>query len=278
VLYPKSIQWNDHSHHKFALAFKENSGYTSELSLTDAFENLQNEIDASDAKSVIISSELSPFYFDFEQFKVFAKQFDKVVIVFTLRRQSELLLSLYNQLVKDQNVRYPGSLFSLAMSNLSRFDFHNTVSRWAEIVGDENIRLVSYSDNVVDEFLNLFDVKLDRNVTSGDSVNSSIPNELLPGIIRVNAGVHDANQYAQNRQQVLNMRNDTDFKLSNTLFSIAEQRTFDNYFTAGNDKLSARFLNGDKLFKEKSYRIYKAIPAMQVMNAYKKNQATKGNK
>ena len=105
-----------------------------------ALEKLRLEMQASPAESVLLSSELSPFYFNNPRFSAFVSEhFSRVVVIFTIRAQSELLLSLFNQLVKDPNVRYGASLFTLAMRNI----------HWVKrLTADTSCELKKHCDNV----------------------------------------------------------------------------------------------------------------------------------
>ncbi|GLX81282.1 hypothetical protein [Thalassotalea eurytherma] len=260
ILYPKSVQWNDHSHHKFSLAFNATSGYGSEFSAEQAMAHVVNEIKQTGAHSVLLSSELSPLYFNFANFKQFVSEnFDTVKVIFTVRRQSEFILSLFNQLIKDPKVRYPGTLFALSMSNMHTMSYLPRINDWAQHVGDKNIHVIPYSKTVVQDFLDIFDVA--GSAPENSSVNQSIPNELIQAIKLFNGGVNNEASYQQTINQLLQASKQLEGNQANgVLFSIAEQRGLDNHFNHQNNQLAKRFLNKERLFDEKDYKPVKFIP------------------
>ncbi|WP_196137742.1 hypothetical protein [Aliikangiella sp. G2MR2-5] len=276
ILYPKSVQWNDHSHHKFALAFNETSGYSSEFTLNDAISAVEKELLESNCQSVLISSELSPFYFDFKEFRNFVdRNFNNVVVIFSLRLQSELILSLFNQLVKDPNVRYPGSIFSLTMANIEWMDYYNTVKKWEAVVGKENIKIFLHSKHIVGDFLDFFTIeKQVRNTKDSKEVNVSVPNQLLPAIKQINVNVVDPVQYKKNLDEVIAQFNSiAELRTPGILYSIPEQRMLDNYYKVSNSKLAKEYFGRNELFEAKQYKPVMFTPLAVLRQLSKLNKA-----
>lgn len=247
ILYPQSLQWPDCSHHPFALAFKgdKRGGYTVDMSAVEAMDVLKQEMSESNTPSVLISSELSPIYYHNPRFAEFAKtNFDEVKIIFTVRLQSELLMSLMNQLVKDPNIRYKGSLFQLGMQNIQHLSYLKRIQIWEKFVGKENIHCLMYSRNIVQDFLGFFDVGVND---SGEDivVNKSVPNRILPLLQDLSADL--SNQDYLEKTEVL--INDTTANPSAfneyEMFSSGEQRAFDTYFEVMNQELEKHYLEND---------------------------------
>ncbi|WP_110648371.1 hypothetical protein [Salinicola peritrichatus] len=263
ILYPQSLQWPDHSHHPFALAFRNAGVYASDMAPAQAIEKLQQEIDASSAESVLISSELSPFYFDNPRFRQLAAEyFQRVKVIFTLRCQSELLLSLFNQLVKDPNVRYPSSLFALAMNNINWLNYNQNVKRWTDVVGQENIVIVPYGRDVVDRFLMLFGVVY-KQAEAGQStiVNPSVPTRCLSMIQEQGRHAGDNDSFLAIRDRIITaskyVANDND---KYELFSVPEQQSFDQYFKRSNQSLATQFEFDVSLLEKSNYKPVLVLP------------------
>jgi hypothetical protein len=246
ILYPQSLQWPDHSHHPFALSFKPKNGgvYNSDMSMSEALSKLDQEMSASSAENVLISSELSPMYFNSLEFTNFAKEkFETVKILFTVRRQSELLISLMNQLVKDPNVRYKGSVFQLGMQNISQFNFYQRVLEWQKFVGRDNIHCFTYSRDIVKDFLAFFDVPFhaqDEDLV----VNKSVPNRVIPLLQSLPLSMSNA-EYLEKTSELIQATEleslSADYS-EVSIFSVGEQNSFDQYFSMINTRLSKEFL------------------------------------
>lgn len=255
VLYPQSLQWPDFSHHPFALSFNTASlgPYRSNLSHEMALDTLKREIQSSGVESVLISSELSPFYFNNVNFRAFAKEnFDIVKIIFSVRRQSDILMSLMNQLVKDPNVRYKGSVFQLGMQNISNFNFYQNILLWEKAVGKENIICIPYSKNIVGDFFDALSVPLKK--LEHSTVNKSVPNNVLPGIQSFDLKLSNAD--FNNRVKRLIQIADSIALLEDNnviIFSADEQREYDRYFTKANSQLSKDFVGSKFPNTDKEY-------------------------
>ncbi|WP_156816533.1 hypothetical protein [Oceanimonas smirnovii] len=241
ILYPQTLQWADHSHHPFALSFQSSGTYKSDMNPPQALEKLKFEMMSTPAKDVLLSSELSPFYFNNPAFKNFAKEyFSEVKVIFTVRKQSELLLSLFNQLVKDPNVRYRASLFNLAMRNISWLNYFENIKRWASVVGKENIIVVPYSKNITEDFLRIFDIeKTTSNENTNDVVNPSLPTRCLSLVQEKTKIAKDNADFLVIRNNIINKSKDIPFNEDTyILFSVPEQQSFDHYFSRTNQALS----------------------------------------
>jgi hypothetical protein len=260
ILYPQTLQWPDHSHHPFALSFKDSGVYKSDLSPKNILEKLKTEMLASPAESVLMSSELSPFYYSNVHFKNFVEEhFSLVKIIFTVRSQSELLLSLFNQLVKDPNVRYGASLFTLAMRNIGWLNFNQAVKRWEDVVGLENIHVIPYTRSVVKDFFEIFSVSVDEEAVSS-VVNPSLPTRCLPILQAKGRGATDPDSFMKIRESVLEQTAKLLQEMDRfTLFSVPEQQAFDDYFRASNARLAEKMGFDLSLIQKKQYMPVKTI-------------------
>lgn len=260
VLYPQSLQWPDHSHHPFALAFKgdKGGGYTVDMSAVDAMNMLKHELLNTSAESALISSELSPIYFHNPRFVEFVKEnFDTVKVLFTVRLQSELIVSLMNQLVKDPNIRYKGTIFQLAMQNLDTLSYHKRIKVWEKFVGKDNVHCFSYSKNIVGDFLNFFEVVLDDH---GEElvVNKSVPNRIVPLLQSLSPELTNQ-QYLDKTEELIKETQGDDHRYKQIeLFSVGEQHAYDAYFELMNHDLTKEHFT-EKFPKDKEYRSVLAL-------------------
>lgn len=271
ILYPRTIQWDDHSHHPFALSFKSSGPYHSATSIDATLKKLHSEMNNCTTESVLISSELSPIYFESKEFAEFAKDnFSCVKIIFTLRCQSELIISLFNQLIKDNNIRYRGSLFALAMQNIRWLNFHATIKKWMEFVGINNIIILSYDQKIVPNFLSLFSVGLKENSLLTEKQNQSLPYRCLPAIQELGKEIDNLLEYQEIKRKIVDtskfipVENDT-----HSLFSVAEQAGFDNFFAESNLLLEKELGFEHRKIKKNHYTPFMAIsPNLIKMDSY----------
>lgn len=263
ILYPQSLQWPDHSHHPFALSFKGSGAYQSDMTPAQALDKLLLEMDASPSEDVLLSSELSPFYFNNPKFKDFvSNHFDKVKVLFTVRPQSELLLSLFNQLVKDPNIRYSASLFSLAMRNISWMNFNQNINQWRKAVGSENLFVVPYSKSVVDDFFGKFNIPVKYEKSEATRiVNPSLPTRCLAILQTRGRKATDNASFSRIKDEVIEIANKLPVENDrHILFSVPEQEAFDDLFKQGNQLISEEFGFDLARIQKQDYNPVKVLP------------------
>ncbi len=252
ILYSKDMQMNDNAHHHFALAYNGIHGYPPKYNVQQVHEALDKELESNSCDSLILSSELSPFYFNNPLFCDWVKRFDEVKILATVRRQSEVLISLFNQLIKDPQVRYKGTFFQLAISNFPKMNYFQHIQRWAEKVGDENIHIINYENGVVEEFLSYFDLKVSEQ-EQGKVVNPSLPNSVLRLLQSKTDKINTPDEYRRIRDNLINDSELFEEKPQVLFLTKGELRAIDQHFEWPNNVLSKRFLNKDNLFSSKDY-------------------------
>ena len=267
ILYPQSLQWGDHAHHEFALSFKKNTSgvYHSKYNPAQTLEILRKEFLSTKAENVLISSELSPVYFQNDVFTTFVREnFNKVVVIATVRRQSELLLSMYNQLIKDPNVRYAYSLFCLFARQANYLNFNQQLQIWLKFVTKNDVIVLPYGKDIVDRFLEVIGIApsdISASLQKSESLNVSLPHRILL-ILQAHQQQLNNSDYLQLTQKLvqlsLNIEPQTD---SVILFSEKEQQGIDQHFAADNMMVSRKFGDGKPLFAAKSYQSLYALPA-----------------
>lgn len=265
ILYPQGLQWPDHSHHPFALSFQGSGAYHSDMAPEQALEKLWVEMQSSPAESVLLSSELSPFYFNNPHFSAFVKQyFDRVKVVFTIRPQSELLLSLFNQLVKDPNVRYGSSLFALAMRNINWLNFYQKIKQWSNVVGNDNIMVVPYSQAIVEDFFAQFGVAVRQDIApelARQVVNPSLPTRCLAVLQKRGKKATDAESFIEIKNDVLELEKAIpEARDKFVMFSVPEQKALNDHFKQDNLRLSDFVGHDFNLMKNVEHRAVKTMP------------------
>jgi len=248
ILYSKTMQMNDNAHHHFALAFRSTTGYPAKYNIADALTILEKEIVEAECHSAIISSELSPFYFDNPRFKKWVEQFSNVKVIATVRPQSEIILSLFNQLIKDPQVRYGASIFSLTLNNIANLNYFQHINKWSKKVGKENVSIINYQDGVVNSFLNLFALST-KEVDGMEIVNPSLPTEILLALQDKAKGVDNPVDYKKIRDDLVDQyKVNKNVDANRLLISSSEQAAIDNYYKGANNRLSKEYLDKDQLF------------------------------
>lgn len=267
LLYPQNLQWNDHAHHDFALAFKknipDNAVYKSKYTPSQALETLLKEMNATHAENVLISSELSPFYFQNADFKAFiSSHFTKVILIFTIRRQSELLMSMYNQLIKDPNVRFPHSLFCLFTRQIKYLNFYQQIHQWLKFVKKENVIVIPYGPDIVDQFVASIGISpgelksLEKNER-----NVSLPHRILLQLQAKQPKLTNT-EYLDLTEKLSQASHEIEKKYDSVmLFSDTEQQSIDKFYAGDNLALAKKFGLDIDIFGTKKYQDILALPA-----------------
>ncbi|MBU2977230.1 hypothetical protein [Alteromonas sp. C1M14] len=272
ILYPESVRWTDGSHHTFAWAFsKQDAVYSNDYTAADVIEMVYEEMTQKGCHSLLLSSELSPVYLNNPRFKQWCdKTFDKVEVIFTVRRQSELVVSLYNQLIKDPNVRYKASLHTLIFNNLNWLNFKESILNWTKFVGDENIRVLPFSRQIVSEFLELFNIN-EQLPEDKATVNTSIPNAVLEVVKTYNLDTKSNQEYLEKRDRIINIYKEQQPPLNQMLFSVSEQQALDKHFNPSNQYIAQRFMHRDTLFDNKEYEPVRGLGWPLIMKLLKES-------
>lgn len=253
IYYPKACQWEDHSHHHFALAFSNNPVHKSNFTAKDAVNIMSEDINSVDCEKVVISSELSPMYFlnpEFDRF-IKASHFTDVEVVFTLREQSSLLVSMFNQLIKDPQVRSRSTLFETYVRISSWMNFEINIRRWEEVYKKENISIIPYGSNIVNDFSDFLGVDLKNGFNPNQSINASLPNEVLDFCRRKLRKVNDVTKYKSGLTEIIDQYNNGEFfELNSFLITGTERQVIYNHFSPSNNLLAKKYLGRDTLFDD----------------------------
>jgi hypothetical protein len=258
-LYPQAGRWLDGSHHELAFAVRPLPHLTSAISLEAILAELDREIVEASPKTVLLSSELFPYLLESKEFDAFVEaKFSEVVLGYVVRRQSEMLLSLYNQIVKDSVQAFTGTPFECFIANIRSLNFYEIIKRW-RASGPDAVVLATYDENYLPGFLSRLGLPT---VDAGDAglprVNVSLPHAWLDIVRMANArlGTMEA------RERFVGIIRGLDPPVCSgrsVLYSVAEQEAVDAFFEEGNRELARSLLGQDTLFSPADYRPVEAI-------------------
>ena len=262
VLYPSACRWFDNAHHHFALAFTNNPVHKSKYDAETACRVMADEINKSTAKTIIISTELSPLYFENPEFSEFLKMagINNIEIVFTIREQGELLVSMFNQLIKDSQVRCRRTIFETYIRLSSWMNYDLQIKRWEKYATKENVKVIPYSENIVADFFSVNQLEIDSEYKQSKKVNSSLPNEILEYARIKLLNIKDPLEYEVKLEAIV-----SDFKqgmfapLGSELLSIMEQKAIYQHYLASNNSVARKYLASDFLFVKQDFHAIENI-------------------
>ena len=148
VVYPLAGRYIDNAHHGLALSLQPRPGLTCEMDASELIRKIEEE--SRDAETVIISSELSPLYFNIDIMSKFLCNFKEVALLFTLRPQSDLFSSLMKQWIKDPAIILGLSPMELLREHSSTLNYEAEIERWTSSVPSHvalSVNLVTYSSD-----------------------------------------------------------------------------------------------------------------------------------
>jgi len=149
------------------------------------YDALRDEINRNSSDTVVISSE---GFYEWISPEALKQAFDwfagEIKVVVYLRRQDDWLMSVYNQMVKDEKMRYFGAANKIPQ--LSLINFHDYLEELSACFGRQSliVRLWYPGVDVIHDFLANV-LRLDSRFVSkfaGKSVreNVSVPAQLIP--------------------------------------------------------------------------------------------------
>lgn len=144
---------------------------------------LIKEIKSIDVDKVIFSSEhCSSRLISKEQIKelktLLDEVFEDIEIIIYLRRQDKFLSSSYSTAIKA-GATFPFKIPSQEIIE-NRYNYYNLIRKFASIFGDNKIRVRLFEStemlegNLIKDFLNLLDLKLDNSYESVENLNTSL--------------------------------------------------------------------------------------------------------
>jgi hypothetical protein len=99
-------------------------------SLEEILTGINKEILVQNPNTVIISSEISPVYFNNPSLNSFLSSFDDIDVIFTVRPQSEIIPSTYKQILKTAQFISHGGIYNYFAGNISHFNFMEGSAAW----------------------------------------------------------------------------------------------------------------------------------------------------
>jgi len=143
-LYPESIAWYDHSHHKLTLPFWR------EEDCTPAFEALEDEVQTAGCPNLIISSELLPnIYQEEDRYPAFWNRLralaEEIEVILYARRPDRLAESVFKQWCKSDDLKMAITPAAFATNATGiKLDLEKYCSVWSTTPGVTRLHLRSY--------------------------------------------------------------------------------------------------------------------------------------
>jgi 2-polyprenyl-3-methyl-5-hydroxy-6-metoxy-1,4-benzoquinol methylase len=279
ILYPEYT--SNYKHQSLVSAMLNNDW----MSFMHFFEKIQENLSNTD--TIIISSE--GFYNYTSEFSEVGKLFwmaireivDLKVVVY-LRKQAEFLESFYRQCIinpKTKDNLYGSELDINNFAKLDRvignLDYESTLNTWCDIVGEHNLILRPYQENISLDFLEVLKI---NNIGLKDiqRQNQSLPPIAIELIRRCN-GFLDENsqQLLVNEVKGLYLSN----KANNDPFVNSEMKEIiKTKYAEGNKRLAIKWpsisnslidINGNKRV-EKKFNSERSLPLLKKKFSYKK--------
>ncbi len=165
-----------HRHHSFAFELKKEDNLEKTFKDNPIWENLKLEIKSTPADKIIMSSEefslISPKAI--QALKVFFKAYDVKIYIY-IRRQSDMVESVYNQDIKDINSSEKKSIENWLQEQEAflyfHLDYYQKILKWEEVFGIDNIVVRVYDSdrlfykNTVSDFFSLLDINIEHDNT-----------------------------------------------------------------------------------------------------------------
>jgi len=233
--------------------------HTLPINANKLYKKLNNEIKKSKQDNIILTTEafylISTKYFLGE--KAPKKLFDLLKnnnynfkIIAFLRRQDEYLETQYNQHIKTHNFwnLYDKDIYTFYDEKKELFDFNLILNRWANVFGEENIKVKVYekSKNSILDFLEVLGINEISKLLKNNDVNPKLSSKALEFMRLANKYDIEKRTAKQNYtlvQLIEDVLNCTDSKSS--LLSQDDSKNIINDFYTGNIELSNKYLNGD---------------------------------
>jgi len=182
ILYPKSGRFIDNAHHGLALSYQERTGITPDIKTSEEIlSSISKEILDSKTEIVIVSSELSPVYLAHKSFCRFVKAHNfSVSLLFTIRPQRDILISLYKEIFKSAQNNFTGSMADVFADNCKHLSFLKTINEWRRYVSKDHIHIFRYSEQIINDFKAYFDIAdIPHSTAKVNPSHSSLTTEII---------------------------------------------------------------------------------------------------
>lgn len=250
ILYPKSIAWNDYSHHSPLFDVWDSKPIDAH------FRRLKAEIVAHQPDTVIISSELIPtLVLDESKLLPFWSQLsnlaDEVEVVAFVRRQDRLAESVFKQWVKSDAIRFCSDPLKLVeKSDTANLDFLSLIRAWAALEGVSKTSVVSYDHarkNLIERFMQAAGLSCPVVLDERDLTNVSLEGSGLRLKYFLNRFIDDAEQSRKILRAILGCDTiDKQEKLN--IYTTAQRREIVEQYAADNRQLFQEFGNSQECF------------------------------
>lgn len=266
LVYPRVGRLIDNAHHDLALAMGKREGLHSTATAASIIEGIVNEVQASHATDVLISSELLPFPANSIAFEQFCDQFENLEVVFTVRRQSELVQSLYKHLLRDPSMVFHETFVEIYAAHADWLNFDKEISRWEKWKPNAKISVVTAASNLLRDFTDsssipAFDTQL--------PVENQSPSNIVASILAQTSSKREAMAVPQ-REQFIAFLNSALSPLRDR-YALVDASTvglIDAMYAPSNKELAARYPAASTLQNTDSCPPEKLPPDPSLVSAY----------
>lgn len=247
ILYPRTGQWHDRSHHHWALAIWDETG--SDGKLETLLRDLERERDetGTNPETILISTELiekvpckrsrHPILTSFLSYLA-----EDVECVYFVRRQDLLAESVFKQWVKDYNIRLKSTIPSFIEQQKAGMNYFEIAKAWESLenVSRMHVRTNALISDPVRAFFDIINVELEeveqKKIT--DIVNPTLDGQKLEFKYFLNF-LNISEVEDQKLMKIINRLDISNETLS--MFSEEDRIEFIETFNKTNDRLSERY-------------------------------------
>ncbi len=181
VLYPRAGLQN-FAHHPLSTAFRKGGADWIKPVEPDVLaRSLRGEIEATGCDTVIMSTEALSYVPQITEVKDYFQDFD-TDIVFYLRRQDKWLESAYKSNLKTGATDLAPDVYM--KKQLPRLDYYEWLGHWAEVFGNEHIRVAVFEKGAVPQsvertFLEVLNIEFQPEYEVSDASNTELSRDCL---------------------------------------------------------------------------------------------------
>lgn len=266
LVYPRVGRLIDNAHHDLALAMGKREGLHSTATAVSIIQGIVNEVQASPAEDVLISSELLPFPANSIAFEQFCDQFEKLEVVFTVRRQSELIQSLYKHLLRDPSMVFHETFVEIYAAHADWLNFDKEISRWEKWKPNVKISVVTAASDLLRDFTDslsipAFDTKL--------AVENQSPSNIVASVLAQTSRQREAMEVPQREQFIAFLNSALDpLRDRYALVDASSVELIDAMYASSNRELAARYPAASTLQETRNRPQEKPTPDPALVSAY----------
>lgn len=256
VVYPRSGRLFDNALHGFSLSLRPLEGLEADRPASEIIAGIVAEAEGMDV--LVLSSELLPVLFDYSEMAPIWELATSIDVVFTIRRQSDLFISLCKQIMADPAIVEELTVEGLFEKHLDWLNFSHGIGAWRkapEFTERTRYMVLPYSrDGMVARFMKLLELdfpdvlSVDSNVAANVSM-SDFQVAVLNSMLSVRSGL-DLQERIDLREFV--SKRVTQEPIGFRLLSEQERNLIDIFYASSNSAVAEEFMGRQSLFEARS--------------------------